>query len=346
MRNTSIVLVIVLSAAVGGCAQPGLAGQHPPDSAEAAGTHAAAGAQPSRQPRSAETAATQPAGAQVMALVNGRAIPLDRLHEILVHGYGLPVAQQIIPTEVVKQTAASKGLAVTDEDLRAEHDRTLRLTFPAAGSDEERERMLGQLLRSRNITKKTWELVMHRNALLRKLVGADFQVPPGEVRTEFGRRHGRKVVVRHIESKSLAGAKLVKTIAAKGDFIALARQYSVNPTGQNGGLLPPIGKDTRQVSPALRQVALAMTRVGEVSDPVQVGSRFHILKLDRIIEPKDVEFEEVKDAIAADLRERMVRTAANLLLVGLMQSAVVEFVDPSLKAQADRADEQREGQNP
>jgi parvulin-like peptidyl-prolyl isomerase len=89
-----------------------------------------------------------------------------------------------------------------------------------------------------------------------------------------------------------------------------------------------------------------MTRVGEVSDPVQVGSRFHILKLDRIIEPKDVEFEEVKDAIAADLRERMVRTAANLLLVGLMQSAVVEFVDPSLKAQADRADEQREGQNP
>ena len=281
-----------------------------------------------------------------MAHVNGRAIPMDRLHELLVHGYGLAIAKQIISTEIVRRAATEKDITVSDEEVDAEHERTLKLTFPTPASDDERAQMLSQLLQSRNITRDTWRLIMLRNALLRRLVGTDFEVPDDAVGTEFRQRYGRKVVVRHVETKSLAAAKLVKSLAVNMDFAELAKQYSVNPSGQNGGLLPPISKDTRQVSPALRQVAMALRKVGDVSDPVQVAGRFHILKLDKILEPKDVRVADVRDRIVADLKERIIRAAGNHLLQQLMQKAQIELVDPSLKRQDEAAAKADKGPSP
>jgi len=271
-----------------------------------------------------------------MAIVNGREVSMDLLHEILVEGYGMAIAQQILRTEIVKQTAASKGISVTAEEIEDEHQRTLQITFPTASDDAERQQMLNQLLVSRNVTYTTWRLIMHRNTLLRELVGTDFEVPAEAVRAAYAKRHGRMVVVRHIETKSLVLAKLVKNLAVTKDFAALAKEYSVNPTGKTGGKLPPIGQNTQQVSPALRQVALAMTRVGEISDPVQVASRFHILKLEEIIDPKKVKFADVKDKIAAELKERTIRGAGNRLLEKLSQAADVEYVNPALKTQIER----------
>ena len=277
---------------------------------------------------------TRPASGEVMAIVNGRKISMDQLHAILVDGYGLTIAQHILRTEIVRQAAASKGISVTDKEISAEHERALRLTFSMANSDAERQQMLNQLLVSRNVTYSTWQLIMRRNALLRKMIGTDFEVPDVAVRAAFDKRHGRMVVVSHIETKSHSLAKLVKSLSAARDFAALAREYSVNPTGRTGGKLPPIGQNTQQVSPALKQVALAMTKIGEVSDPVQVASRFHILKLDKIIEPKKVKYADEKDNIASELKERMIRSAGNRLMEQLSESADVQFVNPSLKTQA------------
>jgi parvulin-like peptidyl-prolyl isomerase len=277
-----------------------------------------------------------------MAVINGKSIAMDQLHSILVDGYGLAIAQQILRTEIVKQAASSKGIIVSDKEVEEEHERALKLTFAMANSDAERQQMLNQLLTSRNVTYSTWALIMRRNALLRKMIGADFEVPDEAVRAAFDKRHGRMVVVSHVETKEHVVAKLVKSLAATRDFAALAKQYSVNPTGKTGGQLPPIGQNTTQVSPALKQVALAMTKIGEISDPVQVASRFHVLRLDKIIEPKKVKYADEKDKIATELKEQMIRSAGNRLLEKLSEAANVEFVNPSLKAQF----QQRSAKNP
>jgi foldase protein PrsA len=276
---------------------------------------------------------TRPQSDQVMAIINGKTITMDKLHEILVDGYGLAIAQQILRTEIVRQTAASKGITVTDKEVDEEHERALKITFAMANSDAERQQMLNQLLMSRNVTYSTWGLIMRRNALLRKMIGTDFEVPDEAVRASFDRRHGRMVSVSHIETKTLALAKLVKQYAKTRDFAALAKEYSVNPTGKTGGMLPPIGQDTKQVSPAMRQVALAMTKIGEISDPVQVAGRFHILKLEKIIPPKTAVYEDEKEDIASGLKEQMIRSAGNRLLEKLTAAATVEFINTSLKKQ-------------
>ena len=329
MRTVSATIIVSMLTATFGCGMFDMSprAKPPPDRPSASTT------QPANIMSDNPAPTTRPASGEVMAIVNGRKIAMDRLHAILVDGYGLAIAQHILRTEIVKQAASSKGITVGDKEVSEEHERALRLTFSMAGSDAERQQMLNQLLLSRNYTYSTWLLIMQRNALLRKMIGTDFEVPDDAVRAAFGKRHGRMVVVSHIETKSHVAAKLVKSLAATRDFAALAREYSINPSGKTGGRLPPIGQDTQQVSPALKQVALAMTKIGEISDPVQVASRFHILKLEKIIEPKKVKYADEKDKIAAELKERLISGARKRLLEKLSEAADVEFVNPSLKTQ-------------
>lgn len=290
--------------------------------------------QPTPQPVQTATPTTQPGVSEVMAVINGEKISMDQLHNILVDGYGLAIAQQILRTEIVRQAAESKGLTVNDKEIEEQHQRELAMTFPMADNDSVRQQMLNQLLLSRNVTYSTWRLIMRRKAFLRKMIGTDFEVPDDAVRAAFNARHGRMVVVSHIELKSHVQAKLVKSLAKNRKFEALAKEYSVNPDGQTGGRLPKIGKKTTQVSPALKQVAMAMTKIGELSDPVQVESRFHILKLEEIIEPKKVKYSEEKAKIAAELKEKMISSAGKRLEGKLTQSANVDFTNQSLKKQA------------
>ena len=334
MRTLFSIIIVSMLTATFGCDRFKMSPPQktPPDRSAASTTQPAAVADDTPAPT------TRPASGAVMAVVNGRKITMDQLHAILVDGYGLTIAQQILRTEIVRQAAASKGITVSDKEISAEHERALNLTFSMAGSDAERQQMLNQLLVSRNVTYSTWRLIMQRNVLLRKIIGTEFDVPEDAVRAAFDKRHGRMVVVSHIEIKSHALAKLVKSFAATRNFAALAKEYSVNPTGKTGGKLPPIGQNTQQVSPALKQVALAMTKIGEISDPVQVASRFHILKLEKIIEPKKVKYADEKDKIAAELKEQMIRSAGNRLLEKLSQAADVEFVNPSLKTQIQQRD--------
>jgi len=329
MRTVSSIIIVSMLTAAFGCDKFKMPPRPkpPPDRPSAATT------QPAKVAGDNPAPTTQPASGEVMAMVNGREITMDQLHAILVDGYGLAIAQEILRTEIVRQAAASKGITVSEKEVSEEHERAMKGTFHMANSDAVRQQMLNQLLVSRNVTYSTWRMIMRRNALLRKMIGTDFEVPDVAVRAEFDKRHGRRVVVSHIETKSHVAAKLVKSLAATRNFAALAREYSVNPSGKTGGRLPPIGQDTQQVSPALKQVALAMTKVGEISDPVQVASRFHILKLEKIIEPKKVKYADEKDKIAAELKERLISSARNRLLEKLSEAADVEFINTSLKTQ-------------
>jgi len=202
MRTASTIIVISLLTSVSGCdwfnSSPGIQPPDPhPPTLDPAPTPAT---QPAKPPTPAPTpAAPKPAG--VMAVANGKPISMDQLHRILVDGYGLSIAEQIIRSEIVRQAASSKGFSVSDQEVSAEHERALAMTFPMANSDAERQQMLNQLLTSRNVTYSTWRLIMRRNALLRKMIGTDFEVPDDAVRAAFDKRHGRMVVVSHIETK-------------------------------------------------------------------------------------------------------------------------------------------------
>ncbi|MFP4053551.1 MAG: peptidylprolyl isomerase [Phycisphaerae bacterium] len=294
---------------------------------------------------------TQPASNSgpkpVMAYVNDEAIPMERLHEILVRSDGLQIAMQLVVNELVDQEARELGITVSQEEIRTEGDSTIARGFGKDLTTEQRDQLLQQYLKQTGIPRTQWDLTMYRNALLGKIVARNIEVTDEQLQDEFGRQFGRKAVVRHIEVSSTADARQVLAQLKLGtDFAQLAYKRSINPTAKDGGLLPPISAESKGVPPAIREIALSMKEVGEISDPIRVGSTFHILKLENIIEPKDADFSEEKERLEKIVRERMVNQRKQTHLMDLYRKAIsrgkIEFVNPELKKQFQkRIDEEK-----
>jgi len=276
-------------------------------------------------------------GRLVMAYVNGEPVYMDHLNQLLVSGYGMVVAQQLVANELVRQEARRKGLAVTDAEVEAEHQRYMDALFPTVTEANQRQRLLEQLLKKNNVSQDQWNLTMRRNTLLAKLADNQVQVTEEEVKEEFDRQYERKVRVQHIQTANLADAqKVLKDLGEGSEFTALVNKYSIGPTAERAGLLEPFGSRDTGTPPALRQVAMGMKKVGEVSDPIQVGTAFHILKLLAIIEPENVKYENVRARLAVDVRKRKAVALQQDILQILIRGGKLQYVDPILKNQADQ----------
>ncbi|MNR77999.1 putative parvulin-type peptidyl-prolyl cis-trans isomerase precursor [compost metagenome] len=103
-------------------------------------------------------------------------------------------------------------------------------------------------------------------------------------------------------SKLRDEAKKLATQARSGDFAALARSRSQDPRsaerGGEVGMLP-----LEQMLPEVRD-AVAKLKVGQVSEPVQSPSGFHIVKLLETQPARTATLEEIKPRLQAALREQ------------------------------------------
>lgn len=324
---------LLAAAALAGCRQPAPEPSVASDAAEPV--------RATRPSPPADRPGTRPAG-DVMATVNGEPIYMSELEDVLVRDYGMSVAQQLVANELVRQAARARGVTVTQADLERQHEAMLERAFGQVDSAAQREKLLDQVLAQNRISEGVWRLILRRQAMLTKLGAKEVEITEDELRQAFGSEYGRKVVVRHIQTASLPDAQdVLQRLEAGADFAELAAKESTNASGRDGGLLPPIGRDTENVPPAIRSAALAMSEVGEVSEPVQAGTAFHILKLERVIPPQDATFEEVRDELAGDLRRRQGRAEGQRIFHRLMtkaqRSGAIRFVNPILKDQADKA---------
>lgn len=125
---------------------------------------------------------------------------------------------------------------------------------------------------------------------------------------------------RHIMVKTEAEAgDLIKSLKQGGDFAALAREKSLDPTAQNGGELGWLPVD--QIAQPIRD-ALGALRTGSFSaTPVQTQFGWHVLKLEetRILPPPD--FEAVKDELSQHLRNENIAK----YITSLRQNSKIEI---------------------
>jgi parvulin-like peptidyl-prolyl isomerase len=301
----------------------------------------AAAAAPSAQ--SATRPTTAPAGGAVAVTVNDRPIYLGELHDMLTKAHGLEFIQQLIASEIVAQEALAHGITIGPEDLSAEHDATLAGMFPQLTKREERDRLFDEWLRRKGLPMDLWNLTMRRNAMLTRLAQSQISVTEDAIKAEFLRRYGRQVRVRHIETDSLERAEaILSELYAGADFEKLARTRSLNPSGQeSGGLLPPMSEGESGVPAAVLQAAMSLKKPGDLSNPVKHLARYHVLRLEEIIEPKDAKLDDVRKDITDSVRARMLGERKQQLLLELIQRAErggkIEYVDPVLRKANDDA---------
>jgi hypothetical protein len=298
--------------------------------------------------------ASLPAGAfqddAVMATVNGRPIMMAKLNEMLVRDFGWANAQQLVADELVNQLADAKGITVSADDLAVETDSVLRRAMGQNPPPEQRESMVTQLCQQLRITPQVWNMVMHRQALLRKFAAGRVKISDEDIKQEFNDQFGRRVIVRDIQLAKLPDAeKVLAELQSAGDadreqkFGEIASKQSLHPSSKNAGLLQPITASAKVGVPTnVCDAALKLEKKGQLSSIILAESQYHILYLVNAEEPKDVRLEDVKDKLQASIRDKQMETLQQQVLREMTTEAFkthkIEFVNPILKAKYEEAE--------
>ncbi|MFO0837087.1 MAG: peptidylprolyl isomerase [Phycisphaerae bacterium] len=275
-----------------------------------------------------------------IALVNGEPISRQRLIDAVLEAHGLPVLQQIIVLDLAKQETRKRGLTVTAGDVERERQDALERIKPNDPNlqvhAEDRLRALDQVLEDRGVSATEFMISMERNAHLRKLVSADLKISDDDLREEFARTYGEKVLVRHIQLADRRGVDQAVDALSRGeDFAEVARRLSRNPdSAARGGELPAFTFDDSTYPALLREAAFSL-KPGEVSAPLQVERMTHILKFEKRIPPENANFEDVRGAVEARVRDRATRLKMNELAQELFRKAQVRVLDPALREKYD-----------
>ena len=294
----------------------------------------------------AAPAAAAPAAEPVMAVVNGKPIPMKALYDLLVRDYGMSTAYQLMADELVRQEAAERKLTVTAAEVKGEAYSALKRALGELPPEGQREHLLKELQVRLNVSPDMWDMLMARQALLRKLVEPDVKVTDDDINLEFGTQYGRKWTVRAIQAATIADAeKALKACKAvmggctEEAFAEQARKSSTGVTAGSGGLLPTITPKTvdTEVPRAIREAAMNLKKPGDMSGIVQSGMTFHILFLVKTEEPQDVKLETVRAKLAESIRERQIailqQEHLGKIVKDARKSGKIQFVDPILKAQ-------------
>lgn len=275
-----------------------------------------------------------------LAIINGQPISRKQVMDKLVETHGLPVLQQMIALDLARQETQRRGLQVTPADVQAQFDSALQEIVPASDaqgvtlSPESKQQALQNILQQRCLTMPEFMMAMERNAHLRKLVEADFAVDEPTLHEEFARLYGEKVEVRHIQvsaGDTRALNEALDLLSRGIDFAEVAQRISMNQdTAARGGLMEPFTFTDKDIPAALRDYAFSLS-VGQVSAPLQTGQYVHILKLERRLPPPDAKFEDVRQDVERQLRNRVEHKKMNEMITRLFQQAKIRVLDPRLK---------------
>lgn len=126
-------------------------------------------------------------------------------------------------------------------------------------------------------------------------------------------------------------------IVAGADFASVAREYSDDPaTRDKGGALP--FTPAKRLAPDFAKGVFALTRVGEVSQPIKAPSAWHVVRLDERRPARVRPYEEVHDAIMAALRKRYVAEQREARIQSVFRDPETETNQAAIDALVNRVD--------
>ncbi len=108
-----------------------------------------------------------------------------------------------------------------------------------------------------------------------------------------------------VEKARVQAQQIADGIRSGGkSFDQTLQEVKANSSGElEGGELGVIGKGMFD-SPAFETALFALSKAGDVSEPVRMPSGFHVIRLDNIAPAQVKPFEEVREAVAAELRQQ------------------------------------------
>ena len=238
--------------------------------------------------------------------------------------------------EMEQLPTALKALVVTDkgrrEFLQKLIERELLLqegVKKGFDKDEEILRKVEQFKQGLIIEALTAKLCAGKDEVSDKEVEAYYKGNKGQFSL------GERVRVRHIMVKTMSEAQDIKDRLNRGeDFIALAKQYSIWPTKQQGG---DLGYITRgMVDKSFEDAAFSLKRRGEISGIVKTKLGFHIIRLEDRQGSHQLTLAEVREEVRKFLRDKKRQEILAAHLKGLREGAQISINEQLLAAEEDK----------
>lgn len=272
-------------------------------------------------------------------------LPRERLVEFLVETRGLDALLNLMQYELAKEQARRRGVTVGDAEIEAERRRTLQQAFADQPTEDlteaEYDQLLEQLLTQQQLSQAEFDVIVGTNAHLRAVAepAVRERLTDEVLRDAFAARYGEQAKVRVIAMTELADIQQVKQrLDAGEDFETIAREVNVDSQlKQAGGELVPF---TRKADyPQAFLDATFGLKPGETSEIIQAGEGLYLVKLEELIPPTAVEFEDVKEAladqIAAEQAQRLIPELRRTLSAALTTEAL-QIENDTLARQLER----------
>ncbi|RMH44010.1 MAG: peptidylprolyl isomerase [Alphaproteobacteria bacterium] len=248
---------------------------------------------------------TEPSADTVVATVNGTEITLGH---VIAFRERLPEQYQQLPDDVL-----FKGIV----------DQLIQQQALADVLDQNptRRNLLGLENQSRAF--KASEMLDRLSAV---------EIPEADLRAAYDERFANRPPemeynASHILVKTREEAEeIIKELEAGADFAELAKEKSTGPSAANGGKLGWFGKGM-MVKPF--EDAVVALEPGQISGPVETQFGWHVIRLDEVREKPAPTFEEVREQLAAELKQaRIDAEVERLTAEAKVERPEIEF-DPA-----------------
>jgi foldase protein PrsA len=262
-----------------------------------------------------------------VASVNSQNITRAQYDAELENGpQGKQILNKLVQTALIDQYAADNHVDISDADVQKREDE-IKAKYPPG--------QFATILKSQNLTEADVAKILKQQLVIEKAVGADVKISDADVQAYLDKNHttldtGAQVRAKHI---LVADAGLAAQIEAKlkagGDFAALAKQYSTDPSSKDkGGELGFFSKG--QMVPAFQAAAFSQP-IGAVGPVVKSPFGYHIIVVEEKKPAQIASMANSADKIRTLLKQQQQQQQIPKFLEGLRAKANITIYDDKLK---------------
>jgi parvulin-like peptidyl-prolyl isomerase len=272
----------------------------------------------------------------VAAVINGAQITLGQLAEECLVRHATDVLDGTIDRRLLESACKQKNVTVSEKELDAEITHLASIMEkPLPDKSPDVQKFLKRVAQQGMSVDLYRREVIWPSVALKKLVGDKFEITQEDMKKGFEANYGPRVRCRAIVMDNLRRAQEVWDLARKNPaldyFGELAAKYSIEAASRSmKGEVPPIQKHGGQ--PALEEEAFRL-KPGELSGVIQVEDKYVILFCEGFTKSTEITFEQVRDVLYEDIREKKQRVAMAEYFDKLQAAATIDnFLVPRSKS--------------
>ena len=254
-------------------------------------------------------------------MVNGQKVSREKLAVECLRHYGEEVLESYVNKRLIAIECKQHGISVAREEIQAEIERM------ATGFGIPVKQWYQMLEKERGIKPSQYaEDIVWPTLALRKLAGDRLAVSDEELSVAYETQFGPSVQCRLISCSSPQTAEEIRAQAVNNPdgFGDLAKDRSEDTTSASiKGRIPPIHMHAG--NEAMEKAAFSMED-GQISPILEVDGQYVILKREKGIPARNIDFELVRPRLEKMIEQRKLRTVANDIFLELQEKAQVNNI--------------------